>query len=610
MKMKKYLFIICSLFFGLNAIAQNTYTIGSGTNLVTSGGINLVFESGNLTNNGSFIDNNATVIFAGAITYAGSGTTTLNKLVTNHSSSTSVLNSLISISGTFTPTAGTLNANGNLKLLSTSSATASITTGNSLGGYVTGNIIMQRYVQGNYRKFRFFGHPFSAAMNITELTDDIDITGTITGSNANAFTVTTSNSSSAFTFTEANGDGALNDAGWLPLTSGNSVSTLAVGQGIRVLVRGSKGQANSLNGGSYTPNAVTISFTGNPKQGDFVQNLNYAGITKGWNFISNPYASNINWTTVTRTNVDNAVYIYRPSTSSYASYVNGSATNGGSNIIESSNAFFVHANAASPSLGWHEADKTISTQPNTMLRTSNSIHNRLLLFLINDTTNAIDETIIRFGDDPATDVFDASYDAKNIAVSNDLYVLDSLKEKYSIYHGSELNIASNEKREVPLGMDNLIAGSYTLSAKTLNAFVLGNIAYLKDKEQNILTEITDSIAYKFTINSNLPSIPNRFSIVLNAKEKPVLVNVNQGFAVTLSPNPVKDIATISYTGLNANESSYVNIISAEGKTVYSNNLGYTAFGKQTVNMQFLAKGSYIVQLLNGSTVQSLKIIKQ
>jgi hypothetical protein len=79
-------------------------------------------------------------------------------------------------------------------------------------------------------------------MNVTELTDDIDITGAITGSNANGFTTTTSNSPSAFTFTEANGNGALNDAGWTALTSGNAISTILAGQGFRGLIRGSKGK--------------------------------------------------------------------------------------------------------------------------------------------------------------------------------------------------------------------------------------------------------------------------------------------------------------------------------------------------------------------------------
>jgi hypothetical protein len=588
--------------------AQNTYTIGTGTNLVTSGGINLVFESGNLTNNGTWIDDNATITFAGAITYAGTGTTTLNQLVINHTAATSLLNNLISISGTFTPTAGTLNANGNLRLLSSATATARIATGSSSGGYVTGNIIMQRYIQGSYRKFRFLAHPFSAAMNITELTDDIDITGTITGSNANAFTATTSNNPSAFTFTEANGNGALNDAGWLALTSGNSVSTLGVGQGIRVLVRGTKGQTNSLNGGTYTPNAVTLSITGNPRQGDFTQTLNYSGATKGWNLISNPYASNIDWTLVTRTNVDNAVYIYRPSTGNYASYINGSSTNGGSNIIETGNAFFVRANAASSSLGWQEADKTATSQPNTMFRTSNNINNRLLLSLTNDTTKTVDEAIIRFGDDPATDVFDASYDAKNLSVTNDLYVLDSVKEKYSIYHGSALKMQSNEKREVLLGMDNLIAGNYTLTAKTLNAFTLGNVAYLQDKQQNTLTEITDSIAYTFSVGNNQSTVQNRFAIVLNAKQLPAWSN--NTFTVTTSPNPVKDVVTVAYTGLDEHENTNLVLVATDGRIVYSVNLGNVSAGKQIISLQSFARGSYTIKLLNGNHQQAVQIIKQ
>jgi hypothetical protein len=64
------------------------------------------------------------------------------------------------------------------------------------------------------------------------------------------------------------------------------------------------------------------------------------------------------------------VYTYRPSFNGgvYASYVNFSSTNGGSNVIESSSAFFVRTNASNPSLQFHEYDKTLATQPNTMFR--------------------------------------------------------------------------------------------------------------------------------------------------------------------------------------------------------------------------------------------------
>jgi hypothetical protein len=87
--------------------------------------------------------------------------------------------------------------------------------------------------------------------------------------------------------------------------------------------------------------------TGALRQGDFTQNLSYTSGTKGWNLISNPYASNVDWTLVTRTNVNDAIYTYKYSLNggNYGTYINNSAANGGSQYIEAYCSFFVRTNA-------------------------------------------------------------------------------------------------------------------------------------------------------------------------------------------------------------------------------------------------------------------------
>jgi hypothetical protein len=444
-------------------------------------------------------------------------------------------------------------------------------------------------------------------MNLTELTDDIDITGAITGSNANGFTSTTTSNPSAFTFNEANGSGALNDAGWTALTSGNSVSTIAQGQGIRILVRGTKGQTNSLNGGVYTPAAVTLNMTGNLRQGDFTQTLNFTSAAKGWNLVSNPYASNIDWTAVSRTNVDNAVYVYRPSTSAYASWINGSSTNGGSNIIEAGNAFFVRANAVSPSLGWQEADKVATAQPATMFRTTNNITNRLSLTLKNETTNTEDEVVLRFGDDPATNGFDKAYDAENmIASAHDLYVLDKQQTKYSIYHGSALDDWQIENRSIGLGFTVSAIGTHSITAKILNALTNGNKAFIKDAITGTLTEIKDNTVYSFEVTTDVATQnTNRFSIVFNPKEK--IAPTITDFSIKLSPNPAKGMVQLSYTQSEALNTT-ITITNAAGKQVQTISLGKVQYGIEKIDISRLSKGIYFVHYSNGVEIRTEKLI--
>lgn len=585
----------------------NTLTLNTGASLTVNDTIKI---GGSINNSGLINTSTGTIEYNGTSAQTITANTFSNNKIQNlkiNNATNVTLGGALTISGAITPVAGTLITGGFLTLGSNTNGTARVAAGSTSGGYISGNVNVQRYIPSGSRKYRFLGHPFSGAMNLTELTDDIDITGPISGSNANGFTATSTNNPSAFTFTEANGNGALNDAGWTALTSGNTVSTIPQGTGIRVLVRGSKGQSGSLTGGVYTPAAVTIGMTGALKQGDFTQSLNFTSAAKGWNLISNPYASNIDWTTVTKSNVDNAVYTYRPSFSggTYASYINGSVTNGGSQYIEAGSAFFVRANVANPSIGWHESDKVANNPINSTFRTT-AIHNRLSLTVTNLNNQNSDEVVLRFGDDNATDSFDAKFDALNLGgAAHDLYVLDKQQNQYSIYHGSELHQWQTENRTIALGLANLSAGTYTINTQTLNGFTGNNKVFLKDADANTLTDITSDNSYTFILGTNTTSINNRFSLVFNPKEK-VTSSITE-LTIKLSPNPAKGNVQLVYSQ-SQELNTIVTITNMLGKQVQKINLGKVQYGIKNINISTLASGTYFVQFNNGDCSRIEKLI--
>ncbi len=574
------------------AASVNRLSINSGGPSVglPAGGVATIYE--NIVNNGNGITGIGDLIIAG--------------------NSSTLVGSTLSFSGTLTVNNGAvLTTNNLLTLTSNASHTARIAAGSSAGNYISGSITIQQYIPGGSRKYRFLGHPFNSTIGLAGLTDDIDITGTITGSNANVFTATASNAPSSFSFTEANDDGTMgsgSNAGWTAFTSGNSQSLIAAGRGFRVLIRGSKGQAGSLTGGIYTPDPVTLDLTGIPRQGNFVQTLSFTSAAKGWNLISNPYTSNVDWTTVTKTNTNDAIYTYRPTLSggNYGSYINGSAANGGSQYIEAYSSFFVRANAASPSLGWHETDKTSSNPTNSVFRANNTITNRISLVLKNEGTQDTDEVVMRFGHDQASDGFDPAYDAENLTgAAHDLYVMDNAQIKYSIYHGSELKNWQAENRELALGINNLAAGRYTIHTQTLNAFTKGNKVYLKDAVTNILTEVTHDNSYSFAVSSSTASMPDRFSIVFNAKEK-VLPTITE-LSIILGPNPAKNMVQLSYSQAQALNTSIV-ITNIEGKQLQHINLGSVQYGSKNIDISKLPAGIYHIQFNNGLEARTEKLI--
>jgi hypothetical protein len=583
---------------GASSLYNLTLYSGSSLNVTST-----LKAGGSLTNRGgTFTASNGTIEFNGTqpqeIPALVFNTNTIKNLTINNLTGVSQKGAL-AITGTLTPSLGTLNTIDSLTLKSNRDATATIATGSSLGGYINGKINMQRFIPSGSRRYRFLAHPFTSAIPVTQLTDSIDITGTITGLNANHFSTTSSSAPSSFTFIEANSDGAANDAGWAAVTSANSVTTIARGQGIRVLIRGSKGQIGSLTGGIYTPDSLTLNFTGLPQQGNFTQNLDFTNASKGWNFIANPYASNIDWTSVTRNNVNNAVYTYRPSTVAYASWINNSSTNGGSNIIQSGSSFFVIASAGSASLNWHEADKTATNQPNTMFRTD-AITNRFSITLKNEVTQAEDEVIVRFGDDAATNNFDAKFDALNMAASaHDLFVLDDAAIKYSIYHGAALNNWQTENRIVALGFTSSATVPHTLIVKTLNDLTNGNTAYLKDAFTGSLTELKERTSYSFDVTNDTKSQGNaRFSIVFNPKEK--ISAAITALSIQLSPNPAKGLVKLSYSQENLLNTT-ITISNADGKKVKTITLGKVQYGITTINISNLSSGIYLTMAYKQET---------
>ena len=109
-------------------------------------------------------------------------------------------------------------------------------------------------------------------------------------------------------------------------------------------------------GSNAAPNTVDV--TGVVNNGTLTVTLyNHNNTyTKGFNLIGNPYPSPIDWDAAagwTKTNIDNALYYFKASTTdqyggTYSTYINGiSATGGTTNIIPSMQGFFVHVSRRS-----------------------------------------------------------------------------------------------------------------------------------------------------------------------------------------------------------------------------------------------------------------------
>ncbi|MDR8390849.1 T9SS type A sorting domain-containing protein [Aliifodinibius sp. S!AR15-10] len=150
---------------------------------------------------------------------------------------------------------------------------------------------------------------------------------------------------------------------------GDATNSLTAGQGMFVYFFGSVPEDNRYN--NALPDTLTVrgqEFTGSGGDVSFdvtrtdieLENTFTTNADSGWNLVGNPFASAIDWddnTHWTKTNMDNTIYVWDPSTGSYKTW-NGNTGSLGSGLIPPFQAFWVKANGSNPALTVNEEAKT------------------------------------------------------------------------------------------------------------------------------------------------------------------------------------------------------------------------------------------------------------
>lgn len=566
-------------------ISCRSVTVKSGGTLTISGGT--LQLSGNISNSGTFNGTGGTLVLNGSVLQdVKASTLSITNLTLNNSAGASISSGMVNVLGTYTPTSGTLAAGGFLTLKSTVSGTARIAAGSGAGGYITGNVNIERYVPGK-RAFRFMAHPFTSSLAMSALTDDIDITG----SGGSPFTSSPSNNPSSYYFDVTTGSNTTGvNPGWIAFTAS---STWAQYQAMRVLVRGAKGEG--LTGAAYTPSATTIDLSGVPNQGDVTINLTKGGSTD-FILVGNPFPSQVNMDAVSKTNVGSSFYIWDATQGAKGGYTSYSF--GSSSFNLPSCAAFVTTLSASGSMVFEEADKASGT-PGTMFKTTapaNTVQLRL-----EDSTMFWDRLLLRF-DDNAMATVDYPDAVKFYNPDMSFYTWSKDDSMLSIdarpYVDNEI---------IPLGLYSTLKKNFKIVASDFDV-PLGTKLFLHDKYLNKTEEITAAgYEYWFAVNSDTASWGNnRFE--LNTKGQPVngIASVKASkLKVKLVPNPATENVTVYTEGLSGETS--ITLTNMMGIKVA---VQTTSKGSATISMQSLANGVYIVTVQNGNQTITQKLIKQ
>jgi hypothetical protein len=553
-------------------IPSGGYVIANNGNIVTTA---------NWVNNGSFTHNGGTLIFAGAVqTLGGTSATQFSNLTIEPGSKTTIVSPGQMVSGVIQSN-DTLNANGNLTLLSTAAQTALIDGSGT--GEVIGKLIMQRYLLTGFG-YKYFSSPFTGD-TVNDFSSEINL--------ATSFP-------DVYSFNEG-----LSSAGWVNYTNPSGLLTPLAGYAVNF-------------GSSSAP--LTVSLTGvvnnHTISSPTIYNHNQT-YTLGFNLVGNPYPSPVDWNAVggwTKTNVDNAIYFFSNGTvnqytGTYSSYVNGVSSNGiASNIIAAMQGFFIHvSNGTFPVVG--------------LLAVNNSARN------LNLTTVFLDYTVpqapspfIRLSagfydegseGDPAAFYFKAGADGAfdkdldalklmntHIGVPN-LYAIATDTARLSIY---ALPDTFDSVETVPLGLTTAQDGWISFKATDIENMPAGLHVYLSDTKTGIKQDLQNAPPYRLYLAAG--EYKNRFLLNFSTKEPPA--GGSPGIPANGPLQAYSAGGTLFVNGnLNPGEKGEVRVFDLQGQLVLRAEISGSTYQQFHANF---APAIYLVSFSAPEGTQTKKIL--
>ncbi|MBL7952236.1 MAG: lamin tail domain-containing protein [Flavobacteriales bacterium] len=481
----------------------NSVTVGGvdvvGT-LVLAGGSTLTINGDEFTSTGTITaaDNSLVELFGENAIMSVTGTPSFFDITVNNSSSI-LADEPFGIRGTLFVEAGDFETLSTVTMQSDATGTGRL---GPVGGTFTGDITMERYIPAGATNWRLLGSPVSG-QTVNDWKDDFFTAG-FPGSHYPNFFVPAGSgifwpSIRYYDETVAN---ASADTGLVGVTSNTQL--LAQGQGFAAWC------GDNLN----STTDFTIDVTGAPHIAQSAislpvtyTNTGNAG-ADGYNLVSNPLPSPIRWSELDRTNVSGTAYIFNPAAGNTGVYIIGTGgTLGATDTIQSSQAFFVRATGASPSLQVDEADKVLARSYGGLFGGSQvNLFSGLHLRVSSGINQYMDETVVAFNmgapdidENDVSKIVFAHPDAPQIATRTESGV-PLMVNAYGTY---TLEIA------IPVAVNVGVDGTYTITATQMENIGLSCLT-LEDLVTGTITPLSAGASYSFTAGAADDAAEARF----------------------------------------------------------------------------------------------------
>lgn len=328
----------------------------------------------------------------------------------------------------------------------------------------------------------------------------------------------------------------------------------------------------------------------------------------GYQLLGNPYPTAINYDVVraNATGMESALYVFKsdgPYTGTYASYVNGVSTNGGTNVLPIAQGFVVRV--ASPgqtgTVNFTNSARLNAPDNTLFQRTAADPRPRLALTLRNAA--AANQTIIYF-EQGATAGFDIDFDAHYLPATHGLDLATSAGTEALAVSGWP---ALANATTVPLHLHAAVAGTYTLAVDELANLPAGYHAYLRDARTGTYTDLAATPTVSLALApTDAPA--GRYAVVFGAATPLATAPAAAAQLVSLYPNPAHGtVQLLLPQALRTGAATAVTLVDNLGRTVLARTLGATADALE-LPLGGLAPGIYSVQARTSAGVVAKRLV--
>lgn len=486
---------------GGNIYPVRDITVNAGGTIVNAalGALNGTLQvHGDFENNGSIL-NGPDVSFEGTTAQTITGVVTLSRLTIANPTGVSVSAGQVNVTRALNLEDGVFTPNGLVTIKSSATGTAYINDFSAgYTGSVSGDINVERFVNNTVGGFSYLGAMVgNGPLAISQFSDDFSTADNGSGNGVFVTPNPTCNPNSLagnsaygglFDYVESNVSNC-SQSGWRVRSAGN------LEQGV--------GYAGII------PNSTTVDMTGNPNTGNKVisgltngGNANTSG-SAGFNLISNPYPSPLNWVDVANFagngDLDGTAYLFDATGTYQGTYQPVNSLN---NLdIASGQGFFVKVNTSNPTTPF----STSITIPQSARRTTSPNFFRgqasydAILKLEVAGNGHKDLTTVAFANDFTTN-FDRTLDARK------RYSKTGYATLYTLTNGDNqaINALPNDGSvtAIPVGFKPGANGTYTFEANELSSFAPTALLLLEDLKTGTVQNLMEQNTYSFTADVN------------------------------------------------------------------------------------------------------------